>query len=163
MPDLRKSAREQSGLCVLVRELVHVHVCAEGLQERPGPGPAPPSSCDSPGWSQLLGLFSWRFPPPAAWTRRSLPPGCPPGRPPVGLAQGGRGLSCRGALGTVPGLTALASQGRRAQTQSGGLCGAARTLGSTAPPTPSAEPRPAQLGCSARLVAGPFSPQSPPG
>lgn len=42
MPDLRKSAREQSGLCVLVRELVHVRVCAEGLQERPGPGPARP-------------------------------------------------------------------------------------------------------------------------
>lgn len=68
--------------------------------------------------------------------------------------------SCRGALGTAPGLTALASQGRRAQTQSGGLCGAARTLGSTAPPTPSAAPRPAQLGCSAPLVAGPF-PHSP--
>lgn len=128
-------------------------------------GPAPPSSCDSPGWSQLLGLFSWRFPPPAAWTRRSLPPGCPPGRPPVGLAQGGRGLSWgrhplpQAAMGHLAQCLASLRWPRRGgvpRRRAGGLCGAARTLGSTAP-------RPAQLGCSARLVAGPFSPQSPPG
>lgn len=159
MPDLRRSAREQSGLCVLVRELVHVRVCAEGLQERPGPGPAPPSSCDSPGWSQLLGLFSWRFPPPAAWTRRSLPPGCPPGRPPVGLAQGGRGLSWgrhplpQAAVGHLAQCLASLRWPRRGgvpRRRAGGSAGLRAPWAAPRPPHPA--PRPALHSWAALLL-----------